>query len=146
MITASVMKGLNHANIAWASTNKSKLKKRYNQQKDALWIIINKNKQDSVSCLFNEIKSLNFFKINIFQTLLFMCKTKNQLNPTIFGQKFQVLHITILKVFQNIVFMNQIEKEISEICNIISNSPCLWNKILPVLVKGLDTLPLLKAK
>ena len=29
------------------------------------------------------------FEINIFQTLIFMFKTKNQLNPTISAQKLQ---------------------------------------------------------
>ena len=78
---------LNFGNITCTSTNKIKLKNLYNQQKHALRITFNKNKLDSVSYLFNEIKAFNIFKINIFQTLIFMFKTKNQLNPAISAQK-----------------------------------------------------------
>ena len=67
---------LNYANISWASTSKTKWKKLYTQKKHALKIIFNKNKLDSVSYLFNEIKYLNIFKINTFQTLIFMFQNK----------------------------------------------------------------------
>ena len=53
---------LNYANIAWASTNKTKLKKLNNHQKHALRFMFNKIKLDSVSYLFNEIKTLNILR------------------------------------------------------------------------------------
>ena len=42
-----------HAHIGWATTNKSKLKNLYNQQKYALRIVFHKGKLDSVTYLFN---------------------------------------------------------------------------------------------
>ena len=50
------------------------------------------------------------------------------------------MHINIQSVFQNIVFINKIEKEFLKF-EISSQAPCPWNKILLVSVKVLGTLP-----
>ena len=80
---------IQHGWVRRASTNKTKSRKLYNQQKYALRIKLSKNKVDSVSYLLKEVKTLNIFKIIIFQTLIFRFKTKDQLNFTNFSHKFQ---------------------------------------------------------
>ena len=63
----------NYANVAWANTKNTNLKKLNSQQKQALKVISNKGKFESNASTFQELKLLDIFKINI-------CKTKNQLN------------------------------------------------------------------
>ena len=60
-----------------------------NKSMHALRIKFSKNKVDFVSYLLKEVKTLNIFKIIIFQTLIFRFKTKDQLNLTNFSHKFQ---------------------------------------------------------
>ena len=68
-----------------------------------------------------------------------MFKTKNLSNPTDFLEKSKVLHINIEQISQNK------QREFLKFA-ISSRVSCFWNKILPVLVKTLDTLPLAKLK
>ena len=107
-------------------------------------MIFNKNKLDSLSCLLNGIKTLNIFKINIFQILIFTFKTKDQLNPTIFAQKFQSIVHQFPTCSSSFYEPNR-KKEFLKFL-ILRLVPRLWNKILPVSVKDLDTVALFKAK
>ena len=79
---------LNYANIAWASTHKTKLKKVQSKQKHALRIIFNQSKTSPSKPLFLSFNVLNIYQINIFQSVQFMHKIKNK----------NVLHI-FLKLF-----------------------------------------------
>ena len=58
---------LNYANIAWASTHKTKLKKVQSKQKHALHIIFNQSKTLSSEPLFLSLYVLIVCQINIFQ-------------------------------------------------------------------------------
>ena len=78
----------NYANIAWASTHKTKLKKVQSKQKHALRIIFNQSKTSPSEPLFLSLNVLNVCQINIFQSVQFMHKIKNK----------NVLHI-FLKLF-----------------------------------------------
>ena len=69
---------LNYANIAWASTHKTKLKKVQSKQKHALRIIFNQSKTSPSEPLFLSLNVLNFYQINIFQSVQFMHKIKNK--------------------------------------------------------------------
>ena len=80
---------LNYGNIAWASTSKTKLKKLYSQQKQAVKIVFNEDILASSKILFSELNALNIYKINIFQNLVFMFKTRMGINPDVFNNKFQ---------------------------------------------------------
>ena len=75
---------INYANIAWASTNHTKLKKLYNKQKHASRIIYNKDKLTHAKPL---MKSL--CQINIFQTLNLMFKSQHRLSPVVFQNMFK---------------------------------------------------------
>ena len=79
---------LNYANIACASTHKTKLKKVQSKQKYALRILFNQSKTSPSEPLFLILNVLNVYQINIFQSVQFMHKIKNK----------NVLHI-FLKLF-----------------------------------------------
>ena len=68
---------LNYANIAWASTNKSKLQALYRHQKHAARIINFKDKFTFAKPLFQQINAMTVYEMNIFQTLCFMYLCKN---------------------------------------------------------------------
>ena len=80
---------INYGNIAWASTTKTKLKKIYSQQKQAIKTVFNEDILSPSKELFNELRTLNVYKLNIFQNLVFIFKTRNGINPDIFSNKFQ---------------------------------------------------------
>ena len=110
--------GGNYANVAWASTKNTNLKKLNSQQKQALRVIPNKGKFESSASIFQELRLLDIFKINIF-------KTKNKLNLT----SFRPLHIAHypLRFSENKLYLpnrneNQINTRIFLICSSISYS------------------------
>ena len=65
---------LNYANIAWASTYATKLKRVYLKQKHAVRIVFNKDKLTHSKPLFENLNALNVYQINIYQDLNFMHK------------------------------------------------------------------------
>ena len=75
---------LKYANIASASTNKSKLQALYRHQKHAARIINFKDKFTSAKPLLEQINATAVYEINIFQTLCFMYLFKNGNTPSIF--------------------------------------------------------------
>ena len=83
---------LNYANIAWASTHKTKLKKVQSKQKHALRIIFNQSKISPSEPLFLGLNVLNGYQINIFQSVQFIhkVKTKNKNTPHSFLKLFGV--------------------------------------------------------
>ena len=76
---------LNYANIAWASTCVTKLKRIYLKQKHAVCIVFNKNKLTHSKPLFENLNALNVCQINIYQHLNFMDKFINNQIPSIFS-------------------------------------------------------------
>ena len=79
---------VNYANIAWASTSKSKLECLYHCQKHAPRVIYHRDWYTYASLLLNDMKALNVFKLNIFNILCFMYKCKQNLNPPVFRKIF----------------------------------------------------------
>ena len=76
---------VNYANIAWASTSKSKLERPYRCQKHAARVIYHKDRYTHASPLLKDMKALNVFRLNIFN---FMYKCKQNLNPPMFRNIF----------------------------------------------------------
>ena len=76
--------------------------------------------------------------------MIFTFKTKDQLNPTIFAQKFQSIVHQFPTCSSSFYEPNR-KKEFLKFL-ILRLVPRLWNKILPVSVKDLDTVALFKAK
>ena len=80
---------INYGSVSWGSTCRTNLKKINSQQKHALRIIFNKSKFERTSELFKSSKILNVYKINIFNTALFMHKIQGKSAPNIFLRKFR---------------------------------------------------------
>ena len=79
---------LSYANIAWASAHKTKLSSLYRNQKHAVRIINLKDRFTHAKPLFQGMKILSLFEINLFQILCFMFKCKVNLAPQIFQYLF----------------------------------------------------------
>ena len=62
---------LNYANIAWASTYATKLKRVYLKQKHKVRIVFNKDKLTHSKPLFKSLNALNVYQINLHQHLKF---------------------------------------------------------------------------
>ena len=76
---------LNYANIAWASTCATKLKRVYLKQKHAVRIVLNKDKLTHSKPIFENLNALNVYQINIYQHLNSMHKFINNQIPSIFS-------------------------------------------------------------
>ena len=119
---------LNYANIAWGSTNKSKLESLYRHQKHASRIINFKDKFTHSKPLLQSMKVLNIFQLNLFQTLCFMFKTKHNDTPEIFAN--------ILNVIQNKYttrssgrYYPPFKRTTSSQFSISYRGPYIWNSI-----------------
>ena len=66
---------ISYANIAWASSFKTKPQGILKKQKHAARITFPANRSDHSRPLLKEMKALNFYQINLIQTLKFMHKT-----------------------------------------------------------------------
>ena len=80
---------ISYANIAWASTFKTKLQGILKKQKHAARIAFHANRFDHSRPLLKEMKALNVYQINLIQTLKFMHKLKYGINSRIFLPKFR---------------------------------------------------------
>ena len=82
--------------MAWASTNKTKLKNVQSKQKDALRIMFNLSKTSPSEPLFLSLNVLNVYQINIFQSLQFMHKinSKNVLHTSLI---YLVYHFMVIQ-------------------------------------------------
>ena len=83
---------INFANIAWASTNKTKLKKLFGKQKQAASIIFNQDRFTHAHPLLKTLNAVNVYQINLLQVLLFMSKIKTKSFPRIFLHQFQTMN------------------------------------------------------
>ena len=137
---------LNYGNIAWASTSKTKLKKLYSQQKQAVKTVFNEDILASSKILFSELNALNIYKINIFQNLVFMFKTRMGINPDVFNNKFQNIdHYYPTRFSENNYYVPHKQRKFLKYA-ISSRAPNLWNTVLPTSLKFLDSLSLFKNK
>ena len=80
---------LKYANIAWASTYKSKLEGLYRHQKHAPCIInLPMDRFTHDQPLPHNMKALNIFHINLFHIIFFIFKCKKKITPPIFHNLF----------------------------------------------------------
>ena len=81
---------LNYGNIAWASTNKTKLKCLHRRQKHAARIIYLKNKFTHSKLLLTDMKALDIYGLNLLHTLCSMYKYLTNQTPKAFNNLFSV--------------------------------------------------------
>ena len=79
---------LNHANIAWASTNKSNLIFLFRHQKHVNKIIYDKDRFAHTKPLFKHVKALTVDEINLFQILSLIFKRKNRTAKFVFHKLY----------------------------------------------------------
>ena len=79
---------INYGSVSWGSTCRINLEKN-SQQKHAFSIIFNKSKLEHTTELFISSKILNVYKLNIFNTTVFMHKIEGKSAPSIFLLKFR---------------------------------------------------------
>ena len=131
---------INYANIAWASTNQTKIKKLYSKQKHASRIIYHQDKQTHARPLMKNLNALNIYQINIIQILVFMFKLNNNMVPNTFHKQFESIHnkyptkFSSLNLKQPKTFSKMIKFSIS------SRGPQLWNNLLDSNIKSIDSL------
>ena len=84
---------MNYANIAWASTSKTNLKKLLGKQKQSARIIIfNQDILMHARPLLKPLNALNIYQINLLQDLLFKHKIKPNSCSRIFLDQFQTIN------------------------------------------------------
>ena len=110
---------VNYANVAWASTSKSKLERLCRCQKHAARVIYHKNRYIHASPL-----------LTVFSILCFMYKCKQNKNPPVFRNIFT--HRTKTKYAlgnENFIQEPLCRTNFSQYC-ISHRGPNLWNKIV----------------
>ena len=121
---------INYANIAWASTNKIKLKKLFGKQKQAACIIFNQDRFTDVRPLLKTLNTLNVYQINLLQALLFMHKIKTNSSPPIFLHQFQTInHKYATRYSRNNLKEPKRETNYAKYC-IHSRGLVIWNSFL----------------
>ena len=75
-----------YANIAWASTYRTKLKTMYFHQRHAVRIVFNEDKLTQSRPLLRSLNALNLYQINLYQHLEFMYKLNKNKAPLAFNE------------------------------------------------------------
>ena len=83
---------VNYANIAWASTYHSKIRNIHRKQKLASRIIFNADRYTSGESIMQKLGILSVYKLNIFQTLVFMFKVRKGISPRVFIEEIKKIN------------------------------------------------------
>ena len=121
---------LNYGNIAWGSSCKTNLASLYRSQKHAIRVINFKNRFTHTKPLFQEMKILNIYEINVFKILCFMFKCKNKTSPPIFHKVFQLKPTNKYTMRSTGTVLEPICKTKLDQFSISFRSPHLWNKLI----------------
>ena len=120
---------MNYANIAWASTYATKLKRVYLKQKHAVPILFYKDKLTHSKRLFEKLNVLNVYQINMYEHSNFMHKFINNHIPSIFSDPIKrpdhkyLTNSSQSSFYLKSYSLNSIEYSIS------IHGPKLWNII-----------------
>ena len=137
---------VNYANIAWANTNKTKLKSINSKQKQCSRYIYHKETRTHAKPLLLKLNAMNVYQINIYQHLIFMFKVRNNLAPQVFKNSFECIEHNFQTRFRinNFRQPRRITKKTS--FAISKRGPLLWNEILTNSIKEYTSLNLFKFK
>ena len=121
---------LNYANIAWASTYRTKLKAIYLLQKRAVRIVFNENNMTHSRPLLRSLNALNIYQINLFQHLRFMYNFNKNETPIIFNNLIKKpIHKYPTKFSKNSFSLKTFFLNGSKYC-ISFRGPKVWNDFL----------------
>ena len=137
---------INYANIAWASTNKTYLKRILGKQKQVAKLLSSEDLSLSSRRLMKQLNILNVYQINILQHLLFMFKAKNNIIPRAFMQTFSMIDHIYPRRFSDNSF-----KTCNFNLNLTRNAigfrgPTIWNKFLTENEKSCTSIAVFKTK
>ena len=119
---------LNYTNIAWASTQKTKLKMINIKQKHAARIIFNEDRLCHLRPLLKNLNALNIYQLNIYQNLNFMHRLKNI--PKVFTELIKKpKHKYPTKFSENSYTTKSFSLSNMKYC-ISVRGPKLWNEFL----------------
>ena len=121
---------LNYADILWASTYATKLKKGYLKEKHAVSIVFNKDKLTHSKPLFENLNALNVYQINIYQHLNFMQKCINNHIQSIFSDLIKRSYHKYPTNFSQLSFYLKRYSLNSTKYSISIHGPKLWNDII----------------
>ena len=121
---------LNYANIAFASTHKTKLLPLYRQQKHAIRVINFKDRLTHAKPLLVEMRVLSLYEINIFQVLCFMFKCKEKIAPKVFHFLFTLKPENKYTTRSTGILVHPFGKNKFSEFSISSRGPYLWNKLI----------------
>ena len=131
---------LNYYNVAWASTNRTNLKKLYSKQKHACRIIFGEDRYNSVRHRLKEIGALDIFQLNVYQVLIFMFKVKSSTSPIIFSSQFnEIDHRYKTRYSHDSFKIPKVSSKMKRL-SISYRGPFLWNSILNSNLKSPRTL------
>lgn len=137
---------INYANIAWGSTEKSKLQCLYRRQKHAIRLINFADRCTHSKPLFMEMKILNIYELNVYNILCFIYKWNNDINLPIFKDLFSQKPVNKYTLRNNDFLYEPIcRTKFSQFC-IAFRAPFLWNKIVIPNFDLSDTFPIFKNK
>ena len=135
-----------YANLAWASTIRTNLKKIRSQQKHAIRIIFRKDKFSQTKELFVQNKALYVYQLNILNNLIFMHKVRTETAPAIFLPKFQKPAHPYQTNFLKLNYIKPTSKLSRSKYRISVRGPTLWNELLTDSEKEIKDLSLFNSK
>jgi hypothetical protein len=121
---------LTYGNIAWCSTNKTKLMPLYRKQKHSIRVITFNDCMTPSKPLFDELKILNLFEINIVQILCFMFKCKFKTSPPIFHDLFKLKPQNKYTMRSEGTLETPLCRTTYSQFRISYRAPNLWNKLI----------------
>ena len=137
---------INYANIAWASTNKTCLKRIVGKQKQVARLMSSDDISIPSRLLMRELNILNVYQINILQHLLFMFKVENSIIPRAFNQVFSLIDLSYpTRFFDNSFKICDFNLKLTRFA-IGFRGPTIWNKLLTESEKSLLALLFLKTR
>ena len=119
---------ISFGNIAWGSTNKTKLQKIHKLQKKAVRIISYATKTAHSRPLMKLHNMLNIYEVNIFQTLSFLYKHQHNMLPTVFGNYFERINHCYKSRLTKFGYKEKFSKGKGRF-SITSRGPFLWNRV-----------------
>ena len=135
---------LNYANIAWASTYRTKLKTIHFHQKHAARIVFNEDKLTQSCPLLRSLNALNVYQINLYQHLVFMYKLNKNKASLIFNKSIKKpFHKYHTKFLENCFSLQAFSLKSTKYCISFCGLK-IWNKFLTTEEKELQSFSIFK--
>ena len=137
---------INYANLAWASTHKTNLKKVHCQQKHAFRIVYNKDRYYHRKELFRSCNVLHVYKLNLLNTSIFMDKIKTGTGRVTFHTTIKMPSHSHLTCFSSVSYNKRKTRLRKSRCRISIRGPTIWNNFVANTEKELELSSLFKSK